>query len=80
MPDEPQGAPIATTDPTNQPEAVLSVLEEDQLVKAKERFHWGRLKLSPGVQVLLWALRLYVIFMLITVAIHIVNTVRHPAP
>jgi hypothetical protein len=67
-------------DRTDRPETVLSVLEEDQLVKAKERIHWGRSELSTGVRVLLWGLRLYVIFMLVTVAIHVVNTVQHGAP
>lgn len=63
-------------DRTHRPEAILSVLEEDQLVKAKERIHWGRIRLSPGVQILLWGLRLYVIFMLVTVVIHVVHTVQ----
>jgi len=59
---------------TDKPEAILSVLEEDQLVKAKERIHWGRIWLSPGVRVLLWGLRLYVVLMLVTVGIHVVHT------
>ena len=63
-------------DRTDRPEAILSVLEEDQLVKAKERIHWGRIRLSPGVQVLLWGLRLYVIFMLGTVVIHVLHTIQ----
>ena len=65
--------------PTEGPEAILSVLEEDQLVKAKERIHWGRIRLTPGVQVLLWGLRLYVILMLITVFIHVLRTVQFSA-
>ncbi len=63
-------------DRTDKPEAILSVLEEDQLVKAKERSHWGRIRLSPVVRVLLWGLRLYVIFMLATVVIHVLHTVQ----
>ncbi len=63
-------------DRTDRPDAILSVLEEDQLVRAKERIHWGRIRLSPGVRVLLWGLRLYVIFMLVTVVIHVVHTIQ----
>ncbi len=63
-------------DRTDRPEAILSVLEEDQLVKTKERIHWGRIRLSPGVRVLLWGLRVYVILMLVTVFIHVLRTVQ----
>ena len=63
-------------DRTDKTEAILSVLEEDQLVKAKERIHWGRIRLSPGVRALLWGLRLYVILMLVTVVIHVVHTIQ----
>ncbi len=63
-------------DRTDRAKAILSVLEEDQLVRAKERIHWGRIRLTPGVRVMLWGLRLYVIFMLVTVVIHVVHTVQ----
>jgi hypothetical protein len=63
-------------DRTDRAETILSVLEEDQLVKAKERIHWGRIRVSPGVRVLLWGLRLYVILMLVTVVLHVVRTVQ----
>jgi hypothetical protein len=63
-------------DRIDRPETILSVLEEDQLVKAKERIHWGRIRLTPGVRVLLWGLRLYVILMLVTVVLHVVRTVQ----
>jgi hypothetical protein len=66
-------------DSTDKPEAVLSVLEEDQLVKAKERIHWGRVRVSPRVRVLLWGLRVYVILMLVTVLIHVLRTVQPSA-
>ena len=69
----PNPSPLDYTEKT---EAILSVLEEDQLVKAKERIHWGRIRLSPGVRVLLWGLRLYVILMLVTVVIHVLRTVQ----
>jgi hypothetical protein len=64
---------------TDKPDAILSVLEEDQLVKAKERIHWGRVRVSPAVRVLLWGLRVYVILMLVTVFIHVLRTVQQSA-
>jgi hypothetical protein len=64
-------------DRAERPEAILSVLEEDQLVRAKERIHWGRIRLTPGVRVLLWGLRLYVFLMLVTVAMHVLRTVQN---
>lgn len=61
-------------------EAVLSVLEADQLVVAKERTHLGRARLSLGVRVLLWGLRLYVVAMLIMVAMQVLNTIHLGKP
>jgi hypothetical protein len=66
-------------DPEKQSEIVLSVLEEDQLVVAKERSHLGPRLLTPAVKILLWALRLYVIAMLILVAIQVLNAVHSGA-
>ncbi|MGH9739695.1 MAG: hypothetical protein ACRD4X_14085 [Candidatus Acidiferrales bacterium] len=51
------------------PRAVLSVLEADQIVAAKQRTHFGRRKLSMGVRILLWGLRVYVVIMLVLVVI-----------
>lgn len=47
------------------PHVVLSLLESDQLVAAKRRTHFGRRKLSFGVRVLLWSLRVYVVVMML---------------
>jgi len=58
------------------PETVLSLLEEDQLFAAKQRFLIGRAKLSPGTRVLMWCLRGYVILMLIVVVVAVVNAVH----
>lgn len=58
------------------PEAVLSVLEADQLVAAKERAHFGRQRLSGGVRVILAGLRLYVIAMMIIVLLQVLNAVH----
>ena len=61
------------------PEVVLSVLEADQVVAAKSRTRFGRRKLSWGVELLLWGLRIYVVVMLIIVfltvlrALHVVS-------
>ncbi len=58
------------------PEAVLSVLEADQLVAAKERAHFGRMQLSRGARVILGGLRLYVIAMMIVVLFQVLNAVH----
>jgi hypothetical protein len=65
-----------TADFERRPESVLSVLEDDQLVAAKERTHFGRKCLSGGVRALLWGLRLYVLAMMILVAFQVANAVH----
>jgi hypothetical protein len=61
------------------PRAVLSVLEADQIVAAKQGTHFGRRKLSRGTRALLWALRAYVVIMLVLVVIAALRVV-HSAP
>ena len=61
------------------PRAVLSVLEADQIVAAKQQTHFGRRKLSKGTRALLWALRVYVVIMLVLVVISAFR-VLHPTP
>lgn len=61
-----------------QREAVLSVLEADQLVSAKERTRYGRRELSPRIRVLLWGLRVYVLLMFVLVLIQIFHTLQGP--
>lgn len=61
------------------PQAVLSVLEADQIVAAKQRTRFGPRKLSPGARILLWGLRIYVVIMLVLVVISAIR-VLHPAP
>jgi len=56
---------------------VLSLLETDQVVAAKQRTRFGRRKLSLGVRILLWGLRVYVVVMLVLVAVSVVRAV-HP--
>jgi hypothetical protein len=60
------------------PSAVLSMLEADQVVAAKRRTHFGRQHLSFGTRVLLWCLRVYVVVMLVIVLISFVRAL-HPA-
>ena len=57
-------------------EAVLQVLEEDQLVAAKENAHLGRRAFSTALNVTLWGLRVYVLLMLILVATQVIQAVH----
>jgi hypothetical protein len=52
------------------------LLEPDQLVSAKEKVHLGRRRLSPAILVLLWALRAYVIFMVVVIATEVARVLR----
>ena len=52
--------------PTNGQEWVLSALEQDQLVEAHKR-HVPRRHFKGGELVLLWALRIYLFFMMAVV-------------
>jgi hypothetical protein len=56
------------------PEVVLEVLEEDQLVANKKPF--GLRKLSLGLKILMWALRLYVLFMFAVVGYQLAQALR----
>jgi hypothetical protein len=58
------------------PRAVLSLLEADQVVAAKRRTHFGRKNLSVGTKALLWALRFYVVAMLVIVLVSVYHAVR----
>jgi len=65
--------------PELDPLAVLSLLEADQLVAAKQRTHFGRRNLSAGTRLLLWGLRIYVVIMLVLVVISAFRVI-HPGP
>jgi hypothetical protein len=69
----------ATAPDMEDPRAVLSVLEADQIVAAKQRTQFGRRKLSRGARVLLWGLRVYVVIMLVLVVISAFRVI-HSAP
>jgi hypothetical protein len=58
------------------PRVVLSLLEADQVVAAKQRTHFGRRHLSLGVRLLLWGLRIYVVVMLVVVIVSAIRALR----
>lgn len=58
------------------PRAVLSLLEADQVVAAKRRTHFGRRNLSAGTRALLWCLRIYVVAMFVIVLISVVQAIH----
>lgn len=55
---------------------ILSLLEADQTVAAKQRMHFGRRNLSLGAKVLLWGLRVYVVAMLVLVVISVARAIH----
>jgi hypothetical protein len=73
---DPIAAPTAKPD-LQDPRVVLSLLETDQVVAAKQRTRFGRRKLSLGVRILLWGLRVYVVVMLVLVIVSVVRAI-HP--
>ena len=72
----PENHNLKSTELSQRPDVVRSLLEEDQLVAFKQRTRFGRRKFSPALKVLLWALRIYVVVMLIIVIIQIVRALR----
>lgn len=58
------------------PRVVLSLLETDQVVAAKQRTRFGERKLSLGARVLLWGLRVYVVTMLVIVLVSVVRALH----
>ena len=61
------------------PRVVLSLLEADQVVAAKQQSRFGARNLPPGLRLLLWGLRVYVIIMLAIVLISVVRA-THALP
>jgi hypothetical protein len=57
------------------PSVVLSLLEADQVVAAKRQSRFGPRKLSVGIRILLWGLRIYVVVMLVLVVISVFRAV-----
>lgn len=58
------------------PHVVLSLLEADQVVAAKQQTRFGRRQLSLGVRLMLWGLRVYVILMLAIVVVSVVRALH----
>jgi hypothetical protein len=58
------------------PQVVLSLLEADQVVAAKQQTRFGRRPLSLGIRVMLWGLRTYVVIMLILVVISVLRALH----
>lgn len=58
------------------PQVVLSLLEADQVVAAKQQTRFGRRPLSFGVRLAMWSLRVYVIVMLVIVVISVLRALR----
>jgi hypothetical protein len=58
------------------PRVVLSLLETDQVVAAKQQTRFGRRKLSLGTRILLWGLRIYVVAMLVLVVVSVVRAIH----
>ncbi len=54
---------------------VRAVLEEDQLYAFKQKTHFGRREISPGLRILLWALRIYVFLMMAIVVVQILRSI-----
>ena len=72
-------APRGIAPDLKDPRMVLSLLEADQVGAAKQRTQFGRRTLSVSSRILLWALRVYVVVMLVIVLISVIRTL-HPSP
>jgi len=58
------------------PDAVLTLLEPDQVVVAKQRTQFGARRLTPRHKAILWGLRVYVVVMLIIVLVSVMRAVH----
>ncbi len=57
------------------PRVVLSLLEADQVVAEKGQTRFGPRKLSVGLRMLLWGMRIYVVVMLVMVLITVYRAI-----
>jgi hypothetical protein len=51
--------------------SVMTALEPDQIISAKERHHCPRRQLTQTEMILFWALRIYLLFMVVVVVYQI---------
>ncbi len=58
------------------PEIILSLLEADQVVAAKQETRFGRKQLSLKMRFMLWGLRIYLVIMLVIVAISVIRALH----
>jgi hypothetical protein len=75
-PQELEAAASSARPDLKDPQVVLSLLEADQVVAAKQRTRFGRRPLSFGVRLMLWGLRIYVIIMLVIVVISVLRALH----
>jgi hypothetical protein len=77
---QPQGADsipgVVAKPDLKDPHVVLSLLETDQVVAAKQNTRFGPRNLSVGVRVLLWGLRIYVVAMLVLVVVSAIRAIH----
>jgi len=64
-----QAGPLSVKPNLRDPQIVLSLLEADQIVAAKQRTRFGKRKLSFATRTVLWGLRVYVVAMLVIVLV-----------
>jgi hypothetical protein len=58
------------------PEAVISLLEDDQPFGAKQKAHLGRATLSRSTRILMWSLCGYVILVLVIIVVQIMRSLH----
>lgn len=69
-------AAVAAKPNLRDPQIVLSLLEADQIVAAKQRTRFGKRKLSFATRALLWGMRIYVVAMLVIVLVSVLHALR----
>jgi len=70
------GAGGAAPPNLNDPHVVLSLLETDQVVAAKEKTRFGRRSLSIGTRAQLWGLRIYVVAMFVLILVSVIRAMH----